>query len=160
MSVLVQIYRLLYTQYMRVLILQCDALSYTLKSFYGTGVDDSVGRTAVFEEVTLAFVAVEPGDQSKVNAAAKRLRKAARDQQTRHVVLGPFAHLSQSLAKPDEAIDTLNQLADRLRSTLPPTVNLDVAPFGWHKSYRLEISGELGSQSFFEATAPTKEPNS
>ena len=85
------------------------------------------------EELFVVFVTVEPGDSAKVSEAAAAIREVAARVKCGHIFLYPYAHLSEKLAKPKEAVEVLNSLAVEL--------GCDRAPFGWYKKFHLHAKG-------------------
>jgi len=115
------------------------------------GIESGAPAGRSFSDVLLTFVCVEPWDGEGAIEQAKstilnHLRIIRRD----HVVITPFAHLSNHLANSKQA----NLVIDALQKSLQTTVNLvDVLSFGFHKDFRFALSdvsvfGHPGSVAF------------
>ena len=89
-------------------------------------------------DLTVAFVAVEKGDEAKVEQAAVSVREVMEMQHSKDLLLYPYAHLSENLSSPKEAVEVLRSLADRL--------GCDRAPFGWYKKFNLHAKGHPMSE--------------
>ena len=85
------------------------------------------------ENVTLVMIAVEPGDSEKVERAVEEIKKVMGWQHSREAFIYPYAHLSDNLAKPEEAIRVLDEICKRLKA--------ERAPFGWYKEFVLHARG-------------------
>ncbi len=85
------------------------------------------------ENVTLVMVAVEPGDAGKLDGAVEEIREIMGWQHTSEAFIYPYAHLSDNLAPPEEAVAVLDGLCRRLGA--------ERAPFGWYKKFNLHAKG-------------------
>ena len=85
------------------------------------------------ENVTLVMVAVEPGDSEKVERAVEEIRRVMGWQHTSEALIYPYAHLSDNLSSPEEAIAVLDALYRELGAQR--------APFGWYKKFHLHAKG-------------------
>jgi threonyl-tRNA synthetase len=91
------------------------------------------------DDVVVLFTAVEKGD---VEATGKKAVADAKDFMSRlgarKMMIYPFAHLSQDLARPPEALAVLKAMGAEAKS-----LGLDVsrAPFGWNKALQIKVKG-------------------
>ena len=85
------------------------------------------------ENTTVVFTAVEPGDTGKLEQIIIEIKKVMELQHTTTCFLYPYAHLSENLSSPKEAVEVLNRLTEAL--------NCDRAPFGWYKKFNLHAKG-------------------
>jgi threonyl-tRNA synthetase len=108
--------------------------------------EHEAGEQAAFEEALVVFVAVEPGDEGKINHAAKEVRHLARRANVRRIVVNPFVHLTSEPASPDEAHGDSERLAERLRETFDGEVVY--TSFGWYKAFRIDVRGDEASMFF------------
>lgn len=91
------------------------------------------------EELVVLFTAVEQGDDGKVAAkAVAEAKEFLSKLGTKRVMIYPFAHLSQNLARPADALPVLLEMEEQAR-----TAGLDVmrAPFGWNKALQVKVKG-------------------
>lgn len=138
---------------MRILLFHCSRIGSrdVRKSTRPKGIvsDTPVQRT--FHDALLALVCVEPWDGEDAIAEASssivsHLRLIRRD----HVVLTPFAHLSNQLAEPGKARVVLDALQKSLTRS---TYRVDMLSFGFHKNFGFALSdvsihGHPGSVAF------------
>ncbi len=131
---------------MKCLLLKCDRFAYVLDHPTPEAEDLTAGAGAEFVNVLVIFVAVEPGDASKVSAAAKEIRRRTRQAAPEAVVVNPFMHLTATPADPETARDVCRALVDRLAETMP--IDVTYTSFGWYKRFDLEVDGDVHSQRF------------
>jgi threonyl-tRNA synthetase len=94
-----------------------------------------------FSECLVAYTAVEEEDEEDprgvADQAIEALREVAGQLETTTVVLYPYAHLSASLASPQDAVAILKAI----EADLGPGLTVWRAPFGWYKSFRIDCKG-------------------
>lgn len=134
---------------MKFLFLHCQDFSY--KTDHPTPVAEE-SKSGTGQHVTNAgilFLTVEAGDsEASVNAAAKEARKLARKAGAETLLINSFAHLSTNLAPPEEAQKLSALFAERLTATWEGTTI--TTPFGWYKSFHMNVLGHADSQVFRE----------
>lgn len=98
------------------------------------------------EEVLVLFVSVEDGDNEKLaDEAIDEVKVFLGKIKVNKILIYPFAHLSRSLAKPDDALSVIKQMEERARK-----LNIEVyrAPFGWNKALGIKVKAHpLAEQS-------------
>ena len=129
---------------MRILQLHCDSIEYTpTKKEIKSAEEIENPQTHRLEEVVVAFVAIEEGDDSSVaKNAISQISSSMEKIGCKKLLLYPYAHLSSNLAKPSVAISLLNEME-------AGASHLDVShsPFGWTKSYKLQVKGHPLAES-------------
>jgi len=129
---------------MRILQLHCDSIEYTpIKKEIKIAEDIENPVTKRFEEIIVAFVAVEYGDDSSVaQNAISQIKNSMEKIGCKKLLLYPYAHLSSNLAKPSIAMTLLKEMEDN-------AFDLDVyhSPFGWTKSYNIKVKGHPLAES-------------
>ncbi len=112
-------------------------------------------KTVKEADIVVLFTAFERGDDAGLAAKAVAESKEFLSKLgTKRVMLYPFAHISQDLAPPQEALALLLEMEKDARAA-----GLEVyrAPFGWNKSLQIKVKGhplaEM-SRSYSNATAP------
>ena|SRR5712692_590085 len=132
---------------MRILALHCDEFAYAAvhASAGASEIKPASGGNEMFGSCLLLLISVEPGDEQKVRAAAKSIRRLARRLKSGTLVLNGFAHLSENLASLDTSKEVLRCLEQAVSS-----VDWQVysTPFGWHKRFSLQIRADADSQKF------------
>lgn len=100
------------------------------------------------EDCIVILVTVEEGDKAeKVSLKlSKEVVKMSEEVKHKNVVLLPFAHLSNNLAKAKEGIKVLDLIEEKLKKK----VNVKRAHFGSHKSLLLDIYGHPGNARYRE----------
>ena len=91
------------------------------------------------EELAVLFTAVEKGDDANVARKAMENTKASLDQlKVNRVLIYPYAHLSNNLAKPSDALKVLNEM-----KSIANELGLETycTPFGWCKKFSISIKG-------------------
>ena len=126
---------------MRVLYIHAKRFRYKVRERVRVPVADlaEVGDGAEFENALVVFVSVEKGDDdSVVEQAVKDAEEVMRNVGADYLVIYPYAHLSNELAKPRDAIEVLDKLE---RSFLDRGVKVHRSPFGWYKEFLLHCIG-------------------
>ena len=116
-----------------------DFIEYTPVKKEIAGAEEADSKTAREDDIVVLFTAVEKGDdgalaKQAVDEAADFLGKLG----TKRVMIYPFAHLSQNLASPKDALGVLLEMEEGARAR-----GLDVrrAPFGWTKALQVKVKG-------------------
>ena len=134
---------------MRILQLHCDSIDYEpvrreIKS--AEPVEDAAPRH--LEEVVVAFVAVEDGDDSSVaRDAASQVLSSMEKIGCSRLLLYPYAHLSSRLAPPDAALSVLREMESAASGAAGPGFEVSRSPFGWTKSYQVRVKGHPLAES-------------
>ncbi len=95
------------------------------------------------EEVVVAFVAIENGDDSSVaQNAISQIKSSMETIGCKKLLLYPYAHLSSNLAKPSIAMTLLKEMEDNASG-----LEVSHSPFGWTKSYKIQVKGHPLAES-------------
>ncbi|HIH20266.1 TPA: threonine--tRNA ligase [Candidatus Micrarchaeota archaeon] len=127
---------------MRILQLHCDyirfkPMSKALKNAPELAEEEKAGKE--YKNVLVAFTSFEVGDnEAVVQQAARELEKHFNEVKADLVVTYPYAHLSNNLAKPDQAIPLLNKFLELTRIFAP---NSQKSPFGYYKEFEFKCKG-------------------
>ncbi len=139
---------------MRVLQLHCDSIEYTATAREIESAEEADGGTVRLENVLVAFIAVETGDDSGTAArAAEDITSLASRLGCARVLVYPYAHLSSSLAPPQDAFGVLREVASAIKAA-----EVSRAPFGWTKSYAVRVKAHPLAESLrvFEPGEPAE----
>ena len=91
------------------------------------------------QNVLTVFTTVEVGDdEGVVERAVRDIAEVKEKVKASTVVVYPYAHLSDNLAKPSEAVKVLDQMAQKLKDLGIEVVR---APFGWYKAFTVSCYG-------------------
>src|SRR5438093_3174784 len=122
---------------MRILQLHCDYIEFTPVKREIKSAEEIDPQSKRFEEVLVAFIAVEEGDNSDVaKKAMVEISDSMKKIGCNKLLLYPYAHLSSKLASPSTALLILKEMETQVK-------NLEIyrAPFGWTKSYKIQVKG-------------------
>ncbi len=100
------------------------------------------------EDLVVIFIAVEEGDdEAIVEAAIDQVMDSLKILKVNKILIYPYAHLSNNLAKPKIALEILEKMAEYANKKKLETYR---APFGWNKQYSFRIKAHpLAEQAKF-----------
>lgn len=123
---------------MRILQLHCDFIEYTPTKKEIKSAEDIVPESKRFEEIVVAFVAIEEGDDSTVaKKAVIEIKESLQKIGCKKLLFYPYAHLSANLASPSTALSVLKEMEELIKDE----IQVSRSPFGWTKSYKLQVKG-------------------
>ena len=130
---------------MRILQLHCDHIEYTpTKKEIQSAEDIENPQTQRLEELVVVFIAMETGDDSSVaQNALSQIKVSMEKIGCKKLLLYPYAHLSSNLAKPSIAMNLLKEMEDSSSE-----LEVSHSPFGWTKSYKIQVKGHPLAESF------------
>lgn len=107
------------------------------------------------EDLVVLFTAIEAGDDSGLaRKAVAETKEFLSKLGTKRIMIYPFAHLSQNLARPSDAIPVLLEMEKEAKAAGIETMR---APFGWNKALQVKVKGhplaEM-SRSYSHAAQP------
>lgn len=127
----------------RILQLHCDSIEYTPTKKEIKNAEDITPETKRLEEVVVAFVAIEDGDDSSVaQNAIIQIQESMQKIGCKKLLLYPYAHLSSNLAAPSTAFALLKEM-----ETSVTDLEVSHSPFGWTKSYKVQVKGHPLAES-------------
>ncbi len=122
---------------MRILQLHCDYIEYTPIKKEISSAEEIEPKSERFDEVVVTFIAVEDGDDSSVAEKAISEIKESMDKiGCKKLLLYPYSHLSANLSSPTSALFILKKM-----ESMATGLEVHRAPFGWTKSYNLQVKG-------------------
>ena len=128
---------------MRILQLHCDSIEYTPTKKEIKGAEDIIPEAKRLEEVVVAFVAIEDGDDSSVaQNAISQIKSSMEKIGCKKLLLYPYAHLSSNLAAPSTALSLLKEMEQSATG-----LEVSHSPFGWTKSYKVQVKGHPLAES-------------
>ncbi len=122
---------------MRVLFIHADYIEFESKSKAMKDAEKIEKKKERYEECLVVFTSVEEGDSNIVERAKEEIEDVAKKLSVERIVLYPYAHLSNKLASPSEALSVLRSL----ESMLGKDYEVHRAPFGWYKSFVISCKG-------------------
>jgi threonyl-tRNA synthetase len=125
---------------MRLLQLHSDFIEYEPIEKEIRDAEDIASKSRVrLEDLVVAFVAVENGDDESVaKAAADEIKKYLDTVKSSRLLVYPYAHLSSDLAQPSVAVDIIKSVESFARGAISQVYR---APFGWTKSFQIKVKG-------------------
>jgi threonyl-tRNA synthetase len=128
---------------MRILQLHCDSIEYTPTKKEIKSAEDITPETKKLEEVVVAFVAIEQGDDSSVaQNAISQIKNSMQKIGCKKLLLYPYAHLSSNLASPITALALIKEMESSASD-----LEVSHSPFGWTKSYQVKVKGHPLAES-------------
>jgi len=121
----------------RILQLHCNKIEYTPTKKEIKSAEEITPETKKIDEVVVAFISVEEDDDKTVaQKAVSEIKESMTKIGCKKLLLYPYAHLSSKLASPSTALSVLKEM-----ETLASDLEVTRAPFGWTKSYKLDVKG-------------------
>ncbi|HET6458469.1 MAG TPA: threonine--tRNA ligase [Nitrosopumilaceae archaeon] len=141
---------------MRILQLHCDSIEFTPVKKEIKSAEDIEPTSKKIDEVVVAFVAIEDGDNSIVaKKAISEITESMNKVGCKKLLLYPYAHLSSKLASPSTALSILKEM-----ESLATDLEVSRAPFGWTKSYKIQVKGHPLAENSKTITADDKDSTS
>ena len=122
---------------MRILFIHSDYIEYEAKQRALKDAEEIERKREKIEECLVSFISVEEGDKKIIEKAADEIRDVADEVKSSKIVLYPYAHLSNNLASPRDAVFVLKSL----EKILSQNYEVYRAPFGWYKSFVISCKG-------------------
>ena len=142
---------------MRILQLHCDSIEYTpIKKEIKIAENIENPQTQKLEDIVVAFVAIESGDDSSVaQNAISQIKNSMEKIGCEKLLLYPYAHLSSDLASPKNAMSLLDEMEQNASG-----LEVSHSPFGWTKSYKVQVKGHPLAESSKVITKDSSESKS
>jgi threonyl-tRNA synthetase len=124
---------------MKILQMHTDFIEYTPVKKEIRGAEDIEPKTVREDDIVVLFTAFEQGDDSELVKKAVAETKAFLSKLgTERVLIYPFAHISQSLASPADALPLLLEMEKEAKGA---GLKVHRAPFGWTKALQIKVKG-------------------
>lgn len=131
---------------MRILQLHSNYIEYTPIQKEIDMAEKAEKKPVRLEEIVVLFTAVEEADDLTVaEKAIDEVHAFLEKLKVNRILIYPYAHLSNKLAKPPEALKVIKAMEEKAKEK-----GLEVfrAPFGWNKQFTISIKGHpLAEQS-------------
>ena len=126
---------------MKILMIYCKTFGYTPTIKTLDMADENVSK-ASFENVQTAFIQVEEQDLEResevVKKTLKNLKWVCGKNNSKHVILHSFAHLSESKASPEFTVNFFNLVEERLKNA---GYEVNQTPFGYFLDLKVDAPG-------------------
>jgi threonyl-tRNA synthetase len=145
---------------MKILQLHVDYIEYTPVEKEIAGAEESEKKTVRKDNLVVLFTAVERGDdESTAGRAIQEAKEFLGKVNVNKLMIYPFAHLSQNLARPGDALPVFVHMDKEARALKIETFR---SPFGWNKSFQVKTKGHPLAEmlrSYTQGEQPTKQPS-
>ncbi len=124
---------------MKILQMHADFIEYTPVKKEIARAEEIEPKTVREDDIVVLFTAFEQGDNEELGKrAVAETKEFLGKLGTKRILIYPFAHLSQNLAPPSEALSLLLSMEKEAKGA-----GLDVrrAPFGWTKALQVKVKG-------------------
>ena len=136
---------------MRALLLHCKSFEYEAIEKETENAEEVKEKSKKYENVLVAFVAVEEGDNKDVAIQlAREIVEDLKEVRASALLIYPYSHLSEKLASSAIALDLLKEME---RFAREQKVVAFRAPFGWTKKFKLELFGHALAERFKHLTS-------
>jgi len=123
---------------MRILALHCDYVHYEPVAKEIKIAEEVEKKPVKIEEVLLLLTSVEANDTDETLLhALNEINRVIKEIGAKRVLVYPYAHLSNNLKKPSEALTFLK----KLHQELSKNIETHRAPFGWNKIFEIRVKG-------------------
>ena len=131
---------------MRILQLHSDLIQYRPVQKEIAIAEDAEKKEVNLREIVVLFTAVEKGDNDRVaQRAVDEIQSFLKKQKLNRILIYPYAHLSNNLARPFEALRIVKLMEKFAKEK---TIETFRAPFGWNKQFTISVKGHpLAEQS-------------
>lgn len=111
-----------------------------------TQAEEAEKKKVRIDELVVLFTSVENGDDEQVaRRAIEGVKEFLRGLGVNRILIYPYAHLSQNLAKPSAALDVLRKMESFAKES---GIETHRSPFGWNKAFQIKVKGHpLAEQS-------------
>jgi threonyl-tRNA synthetase len=125
---------------MKIITLHCDYIKFkALKKAISNPEEVNDKEEKMVKEPLVVLTAVEKGDNDQIlRQTLESIKKTAKEVKADHIVLYPYAHLSNNLSDPTTALEYLVQAENALKIE---GLNVTRAPFGYYKEFELKCKG-------------------
>jgi len=142
-------------QRLRILQLHSNFIEYEVVEKEIALAEEPEKKKGRLEELAVLFTAVEEGDTTDVARKAMENTKESLDKlKVNRILIYPYAHLSNNLAKPADALKVLNEMKGIAKELGLETYH---TPFGWCKKFSISIKGHPLAEHLRIVTSETVE---
>ena len=141
---------------MRILAIHSDFITFEPTRKALKSAEDVKMEQSKMNDCLVVFTSVEKSDESDIDGSVGKLVSEINDiikqLKTTKVVLYPYAHLSNDLAKPEAAVEVLKKAEEKLKADY----EVLRAPFGWYKKFNISCKGHPLAELSRSFTVGTK----
>ncbi len=145
---------------MRILQLHSDFIEYEPIEKEIIAAEEAERKRVRLEEIVVLFVTIEDGDTEAIaREAVEEIKSSLLKMKVNRILLYPYAHLSNTLAKPSVALKVIKEMEKHAGELSLETYR---TPFGWCKQFSISVKGHpLAEQSmiFLEKDESEEKPH-
>ncbi|RLI51752.1 threonine--tRNA ligase [Candidatus Bathyarchaeota archaeon] len=145
---------------MRILQLHSDFIEYEPIEKEIIAAEEAERKRVRLEEIVVLFVTIEDGDTEAIaREAVEEIKSSLLKMKVNRILLYPYAHLSNTLAKPSVALKVIKEMEKHASELSLETYR---TPFGWCKQFSISVKGHpLAEQSmiFLEKDESEEKPH-
>ena len=131
---------------MRILQLHSNSIEYEVIKKEVAIAEACEKKKQKLEELAVLFTCVEEGDDETVARRAIEETKSSLEKlKVNRILIYPYAHLSNTLAKPADALKVIKAME---RSAKEMGIETYRTPFGWNKQFTISIKGHPLAEQF------------
>src|SRR5712691_8863129 len=124
---------------MKILQLHADFIEYKPIKKEIPSAEEAKSESVREDEILVLFTAVEEGDdEGTARRAIAEAKEFLGKLNVNKLMIYPFAHLSQNLAKPSDARPVLQKMFEEAKAE---GIEVYKAPFGWNKALQVKVKG-------------------
>ena len=140
---------------MRILQLHTNYIEYTPIKKEIPNPEPTTKTPTRLEDILVLFTCIETEDtEATAKQATNEIKKSLQQLKTNRILIYPYAHLSNNLAKPAQALNILKTIETQTKKA---KIETHRSPFGWNKQFTISIKGHPLAEQLHIIT-PTKEP--
>ena len=142
---------------MKILFQHADYIEYKPIKKEIKNAEEAKKEAVRYEEIIVLFLSVETGDNNQICSKTVNELQISLDRlKINRVLIYPYAHLSDKLAKPLDAITIIKLLENEVKKI---GVEVYRSPFGWNKTFTIKVKGHPLAEQFKSITKDTKTDN-
>ncbi len=131
---------------MRILQLHSDFIQYKLVKKEIAYAEKAEKKEEKFKDIVVLFTCIEKNDDEKVaKEAIEEVKKFLEKIKLNKILIYPYAHLSNNLAKPRDALEIIKFMEDYAKKLGIKTYR---SPFGWNKAFSIKIKSHPLAEQF------------
>jgi len=131
---------------MKILQLHADYIEYEPISREGPVAEETEMKKESLRDVLVLFTSIEENDTEEIaSRMMEEIKEFADRLNIDKILIYPYAHLSNKLARPEKAFEIIKKMENAARN-----LGLDVhrSPFGWNKKFTISIKGHPLAEQF------------
>ena len=131
---------------MKILQLHADYIEYEPISREGSVAEETEMKKTSLQDVLVLFTSIEENDTDEIaSRMMEEIKEFADRLNIDKILIYPYAHLSNKLARPEKALEIIRKMETAARNL---GLNVHRSPFGWNKKFTISIKGHPLAEQF------------